>query len=121
MDYPYSRAVLAASAAYGVFAAVKPRHLADNVDSSPLEAPVWDRLAYTYAGRELMVCGLGLLGGARAVPVAMGLRIASDLTDATVLGSTAPNNRVRAKMLGITVGWASLNVLALAADRRSQD
>jgi hypothetical protein len=118
MDYPLSRAVLAASAGYGVFAAVKPRHLADNADAPPAEAPAWDRLAYTYAGRELMVCGLGLLGGTRAVPVAMGLRIASDLTDATVLGTTAPTDKARGKMLGITLGWAALNALALAVDRR---
>lgn len=118
MDHPASRAMSAASAAYGVFASLKPRHLADNMGARGREVAKYDKLARAYGARDLSISAVGLLGPSRAVPVAMGLRIASDLTDALVLGSAAPDSRVRRKILGVTLGWAALNAVALAFDRR---
>lgn len=51
------------------------------------------------------------------VGAAMALRIAGDLSDAAVLG-TRTTAKVRAKVLGVTLGWAALNLAAHAADRR---
>ncbi len=48
----------------------------------------------------------------------MGLRIVGDLADAVVLGSRAPDNKVRAKVLAVTLGYAALNTAALVRDRR---
>lgn len=118
MDYPVSRAMSVASAAYGVFAAAKPRHLADNMGATGDQVEEYDRMAYAYALRDIPVSALALLGPARAVPVSMGLRIASDLTDAFVLGRRAPTPAIRNKILGVTLGWATLNAAALAFDRR---
>jgi hypothetical protein len=47
----------------------------------------------------------------------MGLRIAGDLSDGAYL-STKADPDARAKLLGVTVGWAALNAVALAIDLR---
>ena len=60
---------------------------------------------------------LGIVGPASLVPVTVGLRIANDLTDAAVLGSTT-TGKVRTRILGITLGWAALNAAAFALDSR---
>jgi len=49
----------------------------------------------------------------------MALRIISDLADASILGTeTSSRPNVQKKVLGITLGWAALNAVALLADRR---
>ncbi|MBV9830968.1 MAG: hypothetical protein JOZ82_05185, partial [Marmoricola sp.] len=45
-------------------------------------------------------------------------RIAGDVSDAAVLSLAAPRPQVRAKMLAATLGWATLNGVALVLDRR---
>ncbi len=115
----YSKLLSLATAAYGVFALVKPRHLADGVQAPAEQAPAFDRMAYTYAGRDLAISGLALAATSPAVvTAAMGLRIAGDLSDAAVLGTGTDRSDVRAKVLAVTLGWAALNAAALVADRR---
>jgi hypothetical protein len=114
-----SRLMSAATLGYGVFALVKPRHLADAVEAPPEQAPAYDRHAYTYAGRDLAISSLGIAGPTRAlVTTAMGLRIIGDLADAATLGLTARSSSVRTKVLAATLGWAAANTLALAVDLR---
>ena len=115
MDYPASRLLSAATMAYGVYAAVKPRHLATAMDGSP---ETWDKVAYGYALRDIPVSLAAILGPAKAVEAAMKARIASDVTDAVALGTAARDGGTRAKVLGVTLGWAALNVAALAWDRK---
>jgi hypothetical protein len=115
----FSRLVSAATLAYAVFALVRPRHLAKGVDAPAEQAPAYDRLAYTYAGRDLAISTLGIVGPTRAqVVTAMGLRIAGDLADAATLGLGAKDPSVRSKVLGVTLGWAAVNAAALAVDLR---
>ena len=118
MDYPASRLMSAATMAYGVFAAVKPRHLADNMKASPAREQTWDKVAYGYALRDIPVSLAGVLGPGRAVEAAMKARIVSDLTDCLALGVAANDGRTRGKMMGLTLGWAALNAAALTYDRR---
>jgi len=51
----YSKLLSLATAAYGAFALAKPRHLADGVEAPESQAPAFDRMAYTYAGRDLSI------------------------------------------------------------------
>lgn len=118
MDYPASRLLSAATMAYGVYAAVKPRHLAESMHADPGRARTWDKVAYGYALRDIPVSLAGILGPANAVQAAMKARIASDITDAVALGTAARDGATRAKVMGVTLGWAALNVAALAWDRR---
>lgn len=114
----YSKLISALTAGYGVFALVRPRHLADGIQAPAAQAPALDQMARTYAGRDLAISALALSSGNPAVvSAAMALRIAGDLSDAAVLG-TSTRASVRAKVLGVTLGWAALNVAAVVADRR---
>lgn len=118
MSHPLSRAMSAATASYGGYALARPAHL-----WQALEAPRGDRaglelLARTYGVRDLAISAAGLLGRSdRTVRTAMLLRIAMDLGDAALL-SVRTEGDVRRKVLGVTLGWAGANALALAIDHR---
>lgn len=114
-----SRGVSALTLGYAVFSLVKPEHLGRAMDSDAFEQPTYDKIAKAYGVRDVAIGGLGLLGPSpKAVQVAMGLRIVGDLADAVVLGSRAPDNKVRAKVLAVTLGYAVLNTAALVRDSR---
>lgn len=115
MTYTLSRAVSVLSAAYGVYALAKPRHLGNALTSSRSEQARYDGLARVYGVRDLTISGLALAGGPSSVRAAMGLRIASDLTDGIYL-STKSEAASRPKVLVVTWGWAALNAGALALD-----
>ena len=120
MTFTFSRAISAATAAYGVFALARPRHLADGVQAPASQAPAFDQMAYTYGARDLGISALAI--GSRSpavVTAAMALRIVGDLSDATILATNARDSQVRAKVLAVTLGWAALNTAALIADRRA--
>lgn len=120
MDHPFSRVVSAATLGYAVFSLVKPDHLGRAMEADAIEQPSYDGLARAYGVRDVVIGGLGLLGPSPAVVrTAMGLRIAGDVADCVLLASRAPNSRVRAKVVGVTVGYAVLNAVALARDVRS--
>jgi hypothetical protein len=115
----YSKLISLATAAYGVFALVKPRHLADAIEAPADQAPAFDRMAYTYAGRDLTVSGLALAStNPSVVTAAMGLRIIGDLADAAILSTGTSKPDVQKKVLAVTLGWAALNAAALVVDRR---
>lgn len=116
----YSKLLSLATAAYGVFAAVKPRHLGDAMRASGPEASTFDLLAHTYAGRDLSISGVALASSTPAVvTTAMVLRILNDLSDGLVLSTSTSKPAVRNKVLAVTVSWAALNTAALVADRRA--
>jgi hypothetical protein len=115
---PLSRLMSLLTLGYGVYALVQPRHLGRQLQVPEGQLPAYDRMAHTYAGRDLAVSALGVLGPDRqAVTTAMALRIVGDVSDAAVLAVAAPGQKVRAKMLAATLGWATLNAAALAVDR----
>jgi hypothetical protein len=119
MSYPLSRLMSAASASYGVFALVRPRHLGNAMTQNPVKQADYDPLALTYGVRDTTISALGLLGRSdRAVTAAMVLRVLSDATDAVVLSVRADDDTVRRRILAITLSWGALNAGALILDRR---
>lgn len=76
-------------------------------------------MARTYGARDLAVGALGAFGKSeKTVTAAMLLRIAMDLSDAAVLSREAEDESAKQLVLGVTIGWATLNALALLVDRR---
>jgi hypothetical protein len=114
---PRTRLAALATAAYAGYALAQPEHLHRLLpgEIAPQESR---RLALSYAGRDLPISLLGVLGPAPVVPVALALRLAGDATDAATLGSTTSGN-ARTKVLAVTLGWAAVNLVAFAADRRA--
>lgn len=116
----YSKLLSLATAAYGAFALAKPRHLADGLEAPTVQAPAFDRMAYTYAGRDLSISGLAIASrDPSVVTAAMALRILGDLSDAAVLSTGTSKPDVQKRILAVTLGWAALNAVALVADRRA--
>ncbi|WP_151526477.1 hypothetical protein [Serinicoccus kebangsaanensis] len=115
MSFPLTKIMAAATAGYAVFAAARPRHLASALDEHGPAARATDRLARTYAVRDLSTSALAFVPG--GAPVAALLRITGDLGDAAILGSTVPPS-VRAKVVGVPLAWGVLNTAALALDLR---
>ncbi|MFP5252832.1 MAG: hypothetical protein ACLGH4_03445 [Actinomycetes bacterium] len=118
MTYTLSRLMSASTLAYGGYALAEPRHLGAFLTSAEPRQAEYDLLARTYGARDLVVGSLGLFGRSeRTVTTAMVARIAFDLSDGLLLAARAEDEDTRAKVLGITWGYAALNALALLADR----
>ena len=117
MSHPLSRLMSTASAAYGGYALTQPAHLWQALHSDRKDQDGLELLARTYGVRDLAISSLAIFGRSDStVRAAMVLRIAMDLGDAAVLGSRTEDPELRRKVLGITLGWAGLNALALAID-----
>ncbi len=117
MTFPLSRFMTTATASYGVYALAVPRHLGTAVD--PKHAADYDLLARTYGARDLAISGVGLLSRSpKAITAAMAIRIVCDVSDGLLLSGRAADAQARQKVLGVTLGWAALNTLALVTDRR---
>lgn len=117
----YSKIMSAASAGYAVFALVKPRHLGNALTKSPLKQAEYDLTARVFGPRDLVVSTLALLAPTPAArEQAMFARVALDLSDAILLTPEGTTRGAKAKVLGVTVGWAGLNLAAILADRRAR-
>jgi hypothetical protein len=117
MTFPLSKLMTTATASYGVYALAVPRHLGNAVD--PKHAADYDLLARTYGARDLAISSVGLLAKSpKAVSAAMVVRIVCDVADGLLLSGKAADAQSRQKVLGVTLGWATLNALALVTDRR---
>ena len=115
-----SRRMSTATASYGVDALAPPRHLGRALtDNEPMQAD-YDLLAQTYGARDLALSTLGIFGRSeRTVTAVMLVRIACDVSDGLLLSARTDDEETRQKVLGVTLGWAALNLLALARDRRA--
>lgn len=113
----WSRLVAAASAGYGVFALVKPDHLATGLEAE--DSTAWRTLAMVFGGREIAVGALALFGDSRVVSACMTARLSFDLSDCAILLAQLEDEGVRRKVAGVTLGWAAVNALAIAADMAS--
>ncbi|NYG55570.1 hypothetical protein [Nocardioides perillae] len=119
MEQTLSRLAAAGTAGYAVYALAAPGHLADALEASGSERDAYDLLAQAFGVRDLAISGLALLGrSARTVRTAQKARIACDLGDAVLLSRRVDDPDLRRKVLAVTVGWASLNALALVLDGR---
>lgn len=110
----WSRLVAGASAAYGVFALVKPDHLASGLEADDTSA--LRTLAMVFGAREVAVGTLALLGERRVVSACMAARLSFDLSDCAILLSQLEDEAVQRKVLGVTLGWGAVNALAVLAD-----
>ncbi len=120
MTFPLSRVLSAGTAAYGLFALIKPDHLSSALEAPPEQKPAFDLMAYTYAARDIPVSAVGMFASSPAwVTASMLMRIFSDFGDAAILGINMDDPQVRNKALGVTIAWGLLNSAALAIDRRS--
>lgn len=109
----------ASTLTYAGYALARPRHLGEFMTSAEPRQAEYDLLAQTYGARDLAVGMLGLLGRSeRTVTAAMLARIAFDLSDGLLLATRAEDDETKAKVLGVTWGYAALNTVALLADRR---
>lgn len=115
MPAPFSRVLHGLTAAYGLYAIVRPDHLARALGETPSTAR--RRLAYTYGARDLPVSALGVLGDADRLRAASLLRIAGDVTDAAILGATT-TGQARTKAASVALGWGAVNVLAYLLEQR---
>lgn len=119
MTYRLSRLISTASATYGGYALANPAHLWQALHSDREDEAGLELLARTYGVRDLAISSLAIFGrSAQTVRAAMLLRIAMDLGDAAVLSSRTDDPDLRRKVLGITLGWAGLNTLALVIDTK---
>lgn len=116
MSFELTKTMQAASAGYGLYCLAKPSHLASAL-REPRNQRALDRLARTFAVRDIPIAALALAGPPAALPWAVGGRVASDVGDALVLGASTKGS-IRTKVLAVTLGWATLNALAYAADTR---
>lgn len=120
MTFPLSRILSGATAAYGVFAVIKPEHLGSGVKAPLPQRPAFDLMVYVYAARDLPVSAVGMFAAApNLVTAAMVMRIISDFSDATILGLNIDNPEGKKKALAATLSWGALNTAALLIDRRS--
>ncbi|MGD9958280.1 DUF4267 domain-containing protein [Nocardioides sp.] len=117
ISYPASRAMSAATAAYGVYALVKPSHLADAMEAEPDDRSGFDTLAKIYGARDLAISALGVFGPGSAVAWAMRTRMVGDVADCVTLVTRTEESKVRGKVVAVTLGWAALNYLAYRRDR----
>lgn len=119
MTHRASRLITTASAAYAVFALVKPEHLGKAMKAETDQLAGYQRLAYAYGVRDLTISSIGLLGRSQiAIRTAMGLRVASDISDCVVLLTRADEPAVKRKVAAVTLGYAALNAAALIFDER---
>lgn len=115
-DQPLSRGISMATGAYAIFAGLRPSHLAGAVQADEATAHTYDRLARTYAARDIGISALGAFGPSPVVPVSIALRILNDVGDAWALGS-GQEHQVRRKVMAVALGWGVLNTAALLIDR----
>ena len=115
----YSALMSVATMGYAVYALVKPRHLGKALTDDPLKQPDYDVSARTFGVRDLVVGGLALVAPTAAGrEQAMMGRVVFDLTDGALFSNEATSTATKAKVLGVTMGWAALNAAAIVADRR---
>lgn len=116
MSFAPTRVVSAATATYGVFALVRPQHLPDALGASGADHAALVGLTKALGARDLVIGLAGAVGSRRVRRLALGARIAADVADAVILPARAGDEAGRTKVLGVALGWATLNAAVLAAD-----
>lgn len=118
MDYPLTKALAVATLGYSAWVVASSDSLRAQLDDPVDWQRPASRLAYTYAGRDVPISTLALLGGTQGARTAALLRIAGDVTDAVTLGTTASSSAARTKAAAVAAGYGVLNALALVLDER---
>ncbi len=111
----FPRVLGAATAAYSAAVIVKPEVLTRPTGLGDSAAT---RILSTAVGARDLVSGLAVALAPAGAPMRLALmvRVAMDVGDA-VLGAASPDKATRNKVIGIALGWAALNALALLASQ----
>ncbi|WP_457205166.1 hypothetical protein [Nocardioides sp. P5_C9_2] len=118
MEHPLTKALAVATLGYSAWVVTSADSLrAQLADPHDWATPA-SRLAYTYAGRDVPISALALLGGVQGARTGALLRIAGDVTDAFTLGTTASSASARRKAVAVAAGYGVVNALALVLDER---
>ncbi|PRY40740.1 hypothetical protein [Umezawaea tangerina] len=116
----FPRALGAATAVYSAAVIAKPEVLTGptGLGDSPSS-----RTLGTAVGVRDLVSGLAVALAPSSVPLRLALlaRVAMDIGDSVVLGLAAPDKATRTKVVGVALGWAAVNALALLATRGKTD
>ena len=118
MDYPLTKALAVATLGYSAWVVASADTLRTQLDDPQDWHRPASRLAWTYAGRDVPISALALLGGVQGARTGALLRIAGDVTDAITLGTTASSSAARRKAAAVAAGYGVLNALALVVDER---
>jgi hypothetical protein len=119
MSYALSRLMSTATASYAGYCFARPDHLGQALEVDKGQQPAFEQLALVFGVRDAAISAFGVLGRSeRTVRTAMWIRILCDVGDGIVLAVKAEDDDVRAKVLGVTLGWGALNWLALSIDKR---
>ena len=121
MDYPLTKALAVATLGYSAWVVRSPDTLRKQLDDPADWRRAATRLAYTYAGRDVPISVLTLVGGTAGARTGALLRIAGDLTDAVTLGTTGSSDASRKKAVSVALGYAAVNAVALLVDERQQN
>lgn len=116
--YLFSRVMGLATATYAGYALARPGHLTRALAAPPSQQSALDRLARTYGVRDLASTALLFTPDPALIRAGMALRIAGDLGDCAILGTSVHDHAVRRKLVATTLGWATLNAAAWLADER---
>jgi hypothetical protein len=121
---PLATAIMGSlTAAYGVLELVKPDILAKQTEmagSHPVIAGRLRRVSMLMGARDV-VSGTALALARTPTQVAVGaaVRCAFDIIDGVALSAALPPPAPKAKIIGITFGWAALSAAAAAIARRN--
>jgi hypothetical protein len=118
MDYPLTKALAVVTLGYSAWVVTSADSLRAQLDDPQDWHRPASRLAFTYAGRDVPISALALLGGAQGARTGALLRIAGDVTDALTLGTTASSSASRKKAVVVAAGYGVVNALALVLDER---
>lgn len=119
MSYALSRLMSTATASYAGYCFVHPEHLGNALGADKDEQAGYDLLANVFGVRDAAISTFGILGRSdRTVRTAMWIRIACDVGDGLVLSSRLDDEDAKVKVLGATMTWGALNLLALTLDKR---
>jgi hypothetical protein len=118
MDHPLTKALAVVTLGYSAWVVTRADTLRTQLDDPHEWQRPASRLAWTYAGRDVPISALALLGGVQGARTGALLRIAGDVTDAITLGATASSSSARRRAAAVAAGYGALNVLALVADER---
>ncbi len=119
MSYFLSRLMSTATASYAGYCFYAPEHLGNALGADKHEQAGYDRLAGVFGVRDAAISTFGILGRSEGtVRTAMWIRICCDVGDGVVLAVRAEDDTTRAKVLAATLGWGTLNFLALQSDKR---
>ena len=104
---------------YSIVAMVRPRILVTPAGlvsrAEPIPVPL-KALTRAVAARDIAV-GVAMMFAPMTVPLvwALVIRIASDFSDAAVVGVMVADRSAKLRTVGVAVGWGVLNLLALWA------